>query len=168
MKYTKNKSAGFTLIELLVVIAIIGILASVVLASLNSARAKGADAAVKGGMANMAAQIELWYDNHGNTYGPTSGGAGTCAAGSETGAFSDPVVKAGIANITKNSASGGGSGTSAVKCSTSADGQSWAISTSLKGGGSWCIDNNGWRNAGDANLGVCSPAAGGTTSNPVP
>lgn len=53
---------GFTLIELLVVIAIIGILASVVLASLNSARNKGSDAVVKSNLNNARAQAELFYD----------------------------------------------------------------------------------------------------------
>ena len=62
-----EKNKGFTLIELLVVIAIIGILASVVLASLNTARAKGADALIKSDLANMRAQAELVYSNS-NSY----------------------------------------------------------------------------------------------------
>src|SRR3954462_4833512 len=56
---------GFTLIELLVVIAIIGVLSSVVLASLNTARAKAADASVKSNLANSRAQAELIYDRFG-------------------------------------------------------------------------------------------------------
>ncbi len=63
----RNFKKGFTLIELLVVIAIIGILSAVVLASLNSARNKGADAAVRSNLNNVRAQAELYYDI-GNTY----------------------------------------------------------------------------------------------------
>ncbi|MEY2702942.1 MAG: hypothetical protein RLY43_1580 [Bacteroidota bacterium] len=56
-----NYKKGFTLIELLVVIAIIGILSSVVLASLSSARDKGNTAAIKSTLVNVRTQAELVY-----------------------------------------------------------------------------------------------------------
>ena len=58
---TKNKF-GFTLIELLVVIAIIGILSSVVLASLNSARQKARDARRVADIKQLQLALELYYD----------------------------------------------------------------------------------------------------------
>ncbi|PIQ92152.1 MAG: hypothetical protein COV70_01320 [Parcubacteria group bacterium CG11_big_fil_rev_8_21_14_0_20_39_22] len=66
---------GFTLIELLVVIAIIGMLSSVVLASLNSARAKARDARRIADLKQMSTALEFFYDQQGRY--PTSSG-GTC------------------------------------------------------------------------------------------
>jgi len=59
LKKLSRKSSGFTLIELLVVVSIIGVLASVVLASLNSARAKGKDAAIKEQILQYRTLLEL-------------------------------------------------------------------------------------------------------------
>jgi type II secretion system protein G len=56
----KNLQSGFTLIELLVVIAIIGILSSVVLASLNSSRAKSRDAVRLSNMHEIFNALELY------------------------------------------------------------------------------------------------------------
>ena len=59
--FKKNKK-GFTLIELLVVIAIIGILSSVVLASLNSARKKSRDARRVADIGQLRLALELYFD----------------------------------------------------------------------------------------------------------
>ena len=64
----QRKQAGFTLIELLVVIAIIGILASVVLASLNGARKKGRDARRIADLKQIQLALEMWYDANGSEY----------------------------------------------------------------------------------------------------
>jgi len=60
----RQDSKGFTLIELLVVIAIIGILSSVVLASLNSARTKGRDAKRVADIRQMQVALELYFDSY--------------------------------------------------------------------------------------------------------
>ena len=56
---------GFTLVELLVVIAIIGILASIIVVSVSSARVKARDARRKADLTQVTAAIQLYYaDNH--------------------------------------------------------------------------------------------------------
>lgn len=139
---TKKLQKGFTLIELLVVIAIIGILASVVLASLNSARDKGSDAAIKANLANIRAQAELYYDNNGSSYGSDTS---SCSA---TGTvFADSTVVNAVAAA--ESAAG-----DTATCSIASD--AWSISVPLKAGGSWCVDSAGQSASGTASSGACS------------
>lgn len=62
---TSQSRRGFTLIELLVVIAIIGVLSSVVLASLNTSRQKGRDARRIADVKQLQLALELYYDQNG-------------------------------------------------------------------------------------------------------
>lgn len=91
------RTRGFTLIELLVVIAIIGILSSVVLASLNTARSKGNDAARIANVKSLETAMELYYNTY-NTY-PQYGSANTVAAISNLSSYLVPTY---ITKIAQN------------------------------------------------------------------
>ena len=92
---TKSKNKGFTLIELLVVVAIISLLSSVVMASLNSARAKARDARRLSDMHQMQIALEFYYNSFGRYPDSDSAGCGGWdSSGTPVGApsFTTPLV----------------------------------------------------------------------------
>jgi len=60
-----NKKTGFTLIELIVVIAIIGILSTIVMVSLNTARGKARDARRISDIRQLQLALQMYYDING-------------------------------------------------------------------------------------------------------
>jgi prepilin-type N-terminal cleavage/methylation domain-containing protein len=135
-----NKTKGFTLIELLVVIAIIGILSSVVLASLSTARNKGADAAIKSGLNNMRAQAELYYDNNSSSYAPAALSSTTdsgCTGAAATSVVGDPTIKSAITSVALQA------GSANVACGAGA--QYYTIAARLKSDTTkgYCISSSG-------------------------
>lgn len=69
--------SGFTIIELLVVISVIALLASVIMVSLNSARAKARNAKRVSDLLQIQTALELYYDDN-NRY-PVTGWRSQCA-----------------------------------------------------------------------------------------
>jgi prepilin-type N-terminal cleavage/methylation domain-containing protein len=69
---------GFTLIELLVVISIIGLLSSIVLATLVDARQKAINTQVRSTMEAYVTAMALYYDNYGYYPTPTPNSATVC------------------------------------------------------------------------------------------
>ncbi|MEI6490232.1 MAG: type II secretion system protein [bacterium] len=140
-------SKGFTLIELLVVIAIIGILSSVVLASLTTARAKGQDAAVQSQLSSMRSQAELYYSSNSNTY--ASAATNVCTAA--TSLFANTTtgnLTALLAGAAKSAGGTGAGDTTVLKCTATTGATSgWAVTAKLPSGTTgathFCVDSSG-------------------------
>jgi len=135
----KNFQKGFTLIELLVVIAIIGILSSIVLASLSSARSKGEDAAIQTTLSNMRGQAELLYSNI-SSYG-IDVTAGDCSTATANNIFGTSTVGS-LKNLTTDLISKAG-GAANTRCIASSTG--WGAAAKLKSDPNkiFCADSNG-------------------------
>ena len=130
-----NVKGGFTLIELLVVIAIIGILSSVVLASLNTARSKGTDAKIQSEIRSVAVNAEIYYDSNANSYG-----ADTADCDANMFALTTPVnIDLIISDMQRAHPSNN------PTCVVAGTGSVWAIShpLSASAGVHFCADSTG-------------------------
>lgn len=116
MKYVVIILAAF------VALAVVGVLASVVLVSLNSARAKSADAAVKANLASIRTLAEIQSTEQ-ESY------AGVCTNNSE---ITEALQAAGMASANNPNA---------FECNAS--GERWAAAAALTEGGHWCVDSSG-------------------------
>ncbi len=134
----KSLQKGFTLIELLVVIAIIGILSSVVLASLTTARSKGSDAAIQSTVSNMRAQAELYYSNN-NTYGAVYNVGNCPTALSATGTLVATSTTGGLGNLVVDLVSKAG-GAANTRCEVATS--TWAVAGRTSTGYA-CADSTG-------------------------
>lgn len=139
---------GFTLIELLVVIAVVGLLSSIILASLTSARNKSINSTIINNMQSVRSTAELYYDNHNNSYGLPVPVNGSGVDGSPCGLnllsgtlFSDPkVIEAVNASLALTQ---GAVPLNQAICGIGPNGQTWSLSVPLRPNGFWCVASVG-------------------------
>lgn len=152
---TKSNKKGFTLIEILVVIAIIGVLASIVMSSVNSARAKAQDASIKANLNSLRIQAAVYRSDNGD-YGMSTDNYGDCNSG---GLLVDPDIEEIIVALREINTyepvcilSDGDINTQDGDIGVMV--KSWAISAQLSSNSniSWCVDSSGASMQGDASM----------------
>jgi prepilin-type N-terminal cleavage/methylation domain-containing protein len=130
--------SGFTLIELLVVIAIIGVLSSVVMSSITTARVKAYDAKVKGQLSNIRSAAEVYFSTRFNYGASTTANACITIPPTAGTMFADTASNLAQLSISSNYPVG----ENTIVCNSS--GTAYAVGDNLSAGsGYWCVDSTG-------------------------
>jgi len=157
---------GFTFVELMIVIAIIGILSTVIVASLVVARQKAVDANVKTYLHNIQAEMEIVYTNN-----ATYGSGGTIAPNAATATVGANPAAGAIFGTTAN---GDAVINAALKAAIAAggpayfyvgvNGASYAVAVPLKADSTvwWCVDSVSYGGKMSQTANMTSNALGST------
>lgn len=125
------KKKGFTLVELLVVVAVIGLLASIIIVSLNTARKRAKNAAIKQALTQLRVAAEWEYDKT----SPNNSYANVCSGGDIN---SDTTTDFGRIRDSIIAADG-----NTRRCYDSAS--KWCADVrNMPNGGGWCVDYTGY------------------------
>ena len=127
---------GFTLIELLVVIAIIGILATIVLVSLNTARQKARDTRRVSDMRQVALALEMYYDDNTSTGYPGSSGSNQWIPCGGSNALEDALETNYMASVPCDP------GTETYEYWVDGDSQSYVLNATLEDSNNRALDDD--------------------------
>lgn len=101
-----TRSRGFTLIELLVVISIISLLSSIVLTSVNSARAKARDARKQADFRAISTALQFFFDKNNRMPANYLPGAGQCESTQYNQSMQELVDAGFLSAVPKNPGNG--------------------------------------------------------------